>query len=68
MLSVTDRQEIVQAIAALETQRAALGNDVVDTALIALRDQLASLQTPLFTEQHQIVTVLVADLSGFKFA
>ncbi|MEM7112755.1 MAG: adenylate/guanylate cyclase domain-containing protein [Chloroflexota bacterium] len=62
---MTDRQEIVQAIAALETQRAVLGNDVVDTALIALRDRLAILQTPQFTEQHQIVTVLVADLSGF---
>lgn len=65
MLSVTDRQELVQAIAALETQRDILGNGVVDTALIALRDQLAVIQTPQFTEQHQIITVLVADLSGF---
>ncbi|MCB9433638.1 MAG: AAA family ATPase [Ardenticatenaceae bacterium] len=65
MMSVTDRQELVQAISALETQRHLLGNEVVDTAIIALRDQLAVLQAPLVTELHKPILVLVADLSGF---
>lgn len=63
--NVTHRQELVQAIAALETQRHTLGNEVVDTAVIALRDQLATLQAPPITELHKPIVVLVADLSGF---
>lgn len=62
---MTHRQELVQAIAALETQRHLLGNEVVDTAVIALRDQLASIQAPPITELHKPIHVLVADLSGF---
>ena len=63
----TDRERLQQAIAALEGQRATLGDAVVDTALIPLRQALAALRTRPLTpvEQRKQVTVLFADVSGF---
>lgn len=63
----TDRERLQQAIAALEGQRATIGDAVVDTALIPLRQALAALRTRPLTpvEQRKQVTVLFADVSGF---
>jgi class 3 adenylate cyclase/tetratricopeptide (TPR) repeat protein len=58
-----ERARIEQAIAALEAQRAVMGNEVVETALAPLRARLAAL-TPR-GEQRKQVTVLFADVSGF---
>jgi class 3 adenylate cyclase/tetratricopeptide (TPR) repeat protein len=56
--------ELKQAIAALEGQRAVLGDAVVDTALDSLRAKLAELeavQEPL-EQQRKLATVLFADI------
>lgn len=59
-------QKLVQGIAALEAQRAILGDTVVDTALASLREKLATLHAISQTEQQRkLVTVLFADISGF---
>jgi class 3 adenylate cyclase/tetratricopeptide (TPR) repeat protein len=65
---VTDREQIEHTLAALEAQRAVLGDDVVDTALASLREKLAALQPTLESaggEQRKQVTVLFADLVDF---
>ncbi|HEX6385403.1 MAG TPA: adenylate/guanylate cyclase domain-containing protein, partial [Anaerolineae bacterium] len=62
---MSSRQELEQAIVALEAQRAALGDDVVDMAVAVLREKLASRQGYPLVAQHEQTTVLVADLSGF---
>jgi len=46
---MTEREQLEGGIAALESQRAVLGDAVVDTALGALRARLARLDAP---EQH----------------
>jgi len=43
---VTEREQLEGGIAALESQRAVLGDAVVDTALAALRARLAKLAEP----------------------
>jgi class 3 adenylate cyclase/tetratricopeptide (TPR) repeat protein len=63
---MTEREQLEQAIAALEAQRAILGDAVVDASITALRQQLAALEPPPPTEQkRKQVTVLFADVSGF---
>jgi len=57
--------EIKNAIAALENQRAILGDAVVETALAPLRERLAALQATGEAEQRKQITVLFADVSGF---
>ncbi|HEX9028844.1 MAG TPA: adenylate/guanylate cyclase domain-containing protein [Anaerolineales bacterium] len=57
--------QLTETIAALEAQRALLGDAVVDTALAPLRQKLASLQGQPAGEQRKLVTVLFADLVGF---
>jgi class 3 adenylate cyclase len=63
-----NRQALVEAIAALESQREpgdrALERAVA-TALAALRDKLAELQSTPGDHQQRQLAVLVADLSGF---
>ena len=63
-----NRQALVEAIAALESQRdpddRALERAVA-TALSALRDKLAELQSNPGDHQQRQLAVLVADLSGF---
>jgi class 3 adenylate cyclase len=61
---MTDRAQLEQAIAALEAQRAILGDAVADAALASLREKLAALQLPT-VEQRKLATVLFADVSGF---
>lgn len=57
------RIQLQQAIAALESQRAILGEDVVETALAPLRSELAKIERRV--RQRKQVTVLFADVSGF---
>jgi class 3 adenylate cyclase/tetratricopeptide (TPR) repeat protein len=60
-----DLAAVERAIAALEAQRAALGDDVVETALAPLRERHAQLVSGQFGEQRRLVTVLFADLVDF---
>jgi len=60
------------AIAGVEAQRAVLGDEIVETALIPLRQQLAELQgmpvcppAPALAGERKLVTVMFADVSGF---
>jgi len=73
---MTERERIEQTIAALEAQRAILGDTVVETALAPLRQRLAALSAPpepppptparsSAEAQRKLVTVLFADVSGF---
>ncbi|MCP4544086.1 MAG: tetratricopeptide repeat protein [Chloroflexi bacterium] len=64
---MSERENLEQAIAALEAQRATLGDATVDTALAPMREKLAELQAQdIPTEQQRKqVTVLFADVSGF---
>ena len=62
---MTKRQELEQAITALEMQRAVLGDDVVNTMVAAAREKLAVLEAQRAVEQRKQVTVLFADASGF---
>ncbi|MBC7485100.1 MAG: AAA family ATPase [Rhizobacter sp.] len=55
-------QPFITAIAALEAQRALLGDAVVDAALAPLRRQLAALQAA--APQRRLVTVLFLDVVG----
>jgi class 3 adenylate cyclase len=67
--SSQDVDRINASIAALEAQRAALGNAVVDSAIAALRQQLSQSRTaaerPAVEDERKIVTVVFADVSGF---
>src|SRR3989304_695223 len=70
---MSEQEQLEQAIAALEAQRAILGDAVVSTALAPLREKLAALSAPpppptpaaRETQQRKQVTVLFADVSGF---
>ncbi len=64
---MTEIEQLERAIAALEAQRAVLGDDVVDAALAPMCEKLAALKThPAPTEpQRKQATVLFADVAGF---
>jgi len=62
---VSTRQELEQAIIALEAKRNLLGNEVVDISLSVLRQKLNSLQSGPVVEYHDKITVLVADLTNY---
>lgn len=59
-----ERARIEQSIAALEKQRAVLGNEVVDLALSALKKQIEEMdsQSVEQEEQRKMITVLFADV------
>jgi class 3 adenylate cyclase/tetratricopeptide (TPR) repeat protein/regulation of enolase protein 1 (concanavalin A-like superfamily) len=64
------RKQLEQAMAALEAQRASLGDAVVEVALAPLREKLAALtkagaSTSELQGERKLVTVMFADLSGF---
>src|SRR5262252_5989583 len=58
---MTEREQLEGGIAALESQRALLGDAVVDTALAALRARLARLEAP--EQQLKPVTILFTDVA-----
>ena len=58
------RLQLEQAIAALEQQRALLGDDVVTRAIQPLQEKLATLQGEPDEQQLRQVTVLFADIVG----
>jgi len=64
-----ERENLNQAIAALEAQRSVLGDRVVDIALSALREKLDHLDTvsqgSQQPQERKLITVLFADVSGF---
>jgi predicted ATPase/class 3 adenylate cyclase len=61
----TDREQLEQAIAALENQRGALGDAVVDAALASIREKLSTLiETEKATQQRKLATVLFMDIVG----
>jgi len=73
---MTEREQLEQAIAALESQRLALGDAVVDAALAPMREKLAALRASPKTSapqqvergrtgERKLVTVMFADISGF---
>jgi class 3 adenylate cyclase/tetratricopeptide (TPR) repeat protein len=74
---MTDRDQIEQAISALEAQRSTLGDAVVDTSIAAMREKLAALtdadqanvareeQLLAHSAQRKQVTILFGDLFGF---
>lgn len=68
---MSTQQDLEQAITALEAQRAELGDSVVDTALIPLRQQLAGLEAVEVVEaapepegERRVVTILFCDVVG----
>jgi class 3 adenylate cyclase/tetratricopeptide (TPR) repeat protein len=66
---MSEREQLEQAIAHMESQRPILGDAVVDAAIATLNEKLAVLQLPpvypLPAEQRKQVTILFADASGF---
>jgi class 3 adenylate cyclase len=69
---MSKREQLEQTIAALEAQRAILGDAVVDTAIVPLREKLNELEAPSTgkiheeEQQRKQITVLFAEFSGFK--
>jgi class 3 adenylate cyclase/tetratricopeptide (TPR) repeat protein len=63
---MNEHEQLEQAIAHLEAQRATLGDAVVEAALTPLREKLAALEAPLVAgQQRKQVTILFGDVSGF---
>jgi class 3 adenylate cyclase len=62
---MTEREQLEQAIAQLEAQRATLGDRVVDTSIAALHEKLAALEPAPAPEQRKQATILFADVSGY---
>jgi len=61
-----DMTRIEAGIAALEAQRAILGDAVVDVSIAPLREKLAALKARAAAgQQRKLATVLFADVSGF---
>src|ERR1700759_2558834 len=64
------RRQLEESIRRVETQRATLGDPVVDSALEGLRRQLAALALPTeapkpLRGERKLVTMMFADVSGF---
>ncbi len=64
---MNEQQQFEKTIQTLESQRAILGDVVVDAALKPLREKLASFYAPATTHssERKLVTIMFADLSGF---
>lgn len=63
-------EKLIAAIAGLEAQRAVLGDAVVDSAVAAMRQQIAAIENRADgagqrSEERKLVTVVFADVSGF---
>ena len=66
-MTTTDLDHLEQAVAALEAQRAVLGDAVVEAGLAPMRERLEALrrQSAAGQQRRRQVTVLFADISGF---
>jgi class 3 adenylate cyclase/tetratricopeptide (TPR) repeat protein len=67
---MSEREKLEQAIAHLETQRAALSDGVVDAMIAAARKEMAALEQveapkPALEGERRLVTIMFADISGF---
>jgi len=64
-----EREMLEQAIAALEARRSLLGDEIVDVALVSMREKLAGIRGGVNTsrepQQRKLITILFADVSGF---
>ena len=64
----TDREQLEQAISALENQRDILGDAVVDAALSSIREKLSTLiESQKATQQRKLATVLFMDIVGSTY-
>src|SRR5512135_779446 len=66
---MTDREELEQAMAALDKQRTVLGDTAVEAALAGLRQKLSALEkgepaSPALAGERRVVTVLFCDVKG----
>ncbi len=62
---MSDREQLEQAIVALENQREVLGDAVVDAALLSMRERLAVLvEAQAAAQQRKLATVLFMDIVG----
>jgi class 3 adenylate cyclase/tetratricopeptide (TPR) repeat protein len=61
-------EKLSAAIGSLESQRSGLGDAVVDSAIAALREQIAQIETgggaPI-ADERKLVTIVFTDVSGF---
>ncbi|HZU86370.1 MAG TPA: hypothetical protein VFF78_02730, partial [Anaerolineaceae bacterium] len=62
---MSEQDLLIQAITAMEAQRTILGDAIVNPAIAALREKLASLQSLASTGQRKQVSVLFADMVGY---
>lgn len=63
---MSSREQLEQSLTGLESQRAFLGDDIVDPAISAIRLQLSALDSSSNSKkQRKQVTILFADVSGF---
>ena len=61
-------QHLEQAIAHLESQRATLGDAIVEASIAAIQKELDDLQSklkPVESGERKLVTIMFADMSGF---
>ena len=62
---MSEREQLVQAIAQVEAQRATLGDAVADLSIAALRAKIDALEPAHSSQQRKQVTILFADLLGY---
>jgi len=63
---MSERDQLEQAIAYIESQRTILGDDVANSSIMALQEKLATLTPTAHADrQRKQATVLFADVSGF---
>ncbi len=61
---MSERDQLEKAIAAMEAQRAALGDEVVRTAIAAFRTRIEALDASGLGEERRVVTILFVELAG----
>ncbi len=56
-------KQLSEAIAAIDSQRPILGDQVVDLSIVALQKEIAALQ-PAFSKERKLVSILFCDIVG----
>src|SRR5512137_2839225 len=62
---MNERTLLEQAIAHIESQRAALGDTAADIAIAGLKQKLSAMEKPEEGGERKLVTIMFADISGF---